>query len=142
MNNSGFQLQWTPALQTQVVVAIRYEYAISVIRKSDIGIRPCFGFAVSPYVHHLVTIPALSVVFPTYYNGVGSQLSVVPRMRYHVSETFYLDVNVPLPIVDIHWVCERVDDPSAPQVSSKFTSFSYDALPAGLSVRVGMGMRL
>jgi len=124
-------------------LAARYEYNLNLLRgKPEARFRPLIGFAGSPYFTRTSIQPFVSLSYPERDCRVGLDLAVVPRILWHINENWYLDLNVPVSLVDLGLEIRRTDNPVLPLEDRTTSTIDLLGFPARVHVRLGVGLRL
>ncbi len=131
------------SLDTEFLFAFRYEYNIVMLKKkADLKLRPTVGFSAEPYFSIVSYKPKISLTYPQRETGAGLSLSVIPRIIYNLGERWFLDLNVPLYLLDIYYSRGNIDRPDLPLDSRTTSTLEIHTAPPRFQVRFGVGLRL
>jgi hypothetical protein len=123
-------------------VVLKYEYIINLMKKRNPRLAPSVGLGAAPYFHHVRGVPTTSSAFPYRNTVFGLSGLLIPRVTYNVTSRLYLDINVPITILDLHHQSNKVSNPAVP-VSKRTNSLTrFDMLQLEpITVRIGLGIR-
>ncbi len=124
-----------------VSVAVRYEYIVNLVKNRKYILQPSLGFAAMPYYNRYSATPYLSSDYPTAQTVAGIKHFIVPRVNVSLSRRLYADVNVPVCVLDIGTMKQRISDPRLSAVAQKYSIIDASAFNY-YTARVGLGLRL
>lgn len=122
--------------------ALRYEYILVLAKKKDWKVQPSLGFSGQPYFNVDKLVSGTAAVFPTSYSEVGMRGYVIPRINADICKRVFLDVNVPVCVMDMKYTSRKQMSPSLPAAQQNVNLFDFAAFPSLFSFRVGLGVRL
>jgi len=84
-------------------IVLKYEYIMTFRKMKEKKLVPSFGFAVSPYYKQTNYNPVLSNEYPAVERFFGARFFVTPRMTYYFSPKFFIDLNIPISVIDTYF---------------------------------------
>ncbi|MEO7174774.1 MAG: hypothetical protein ABIV51_02995 [Saprospiraceae bacterium] len=127
---------------TTTLISMRYEYILNFNKNREKKIVPSLGFAARPYYSENSTKPSITTLLPSSDKELGFRAYVTPRLTYYISSRFFIDLNLPLCVLQANSSSELVDNPALPENARKTTTFNFDALTNVLSGRLGIGLKI
>lgn len=127
---------------TESAVVFRYENILIFNSDREKKLVPALGVGISPYFQGLGVILNVSNRFKTRETYLGANFFVAPRINYFINEKFFLDLNIPVTLFDLHLQSVVEDNPAIPVSQRKTSSLNFSMLPKIFSARVGVGMKL
>ncbi len=121
-------------------LTLRYELGYQLV--STNGLEIWGGAFIQPTFQSRKITPESEYLYTTKNSSSGSSIGIVPRLNYSFSDNLYLDVNIPISLLDWRVRKDSYESsivPSAPIEESKSTS---TAIPARFHFRIGLGVRL
>ena len=130
-------------ITTNVSIAMRYEYDVLFFKKKEgAKLMPYLGFSMNPYFSNKKYSSKISTSFPTNQNSFGALLSIVPRLNYNLNENWFIDVNVPVNIVDLNVTVNSNDNPALTEQQRSSSTLGFAMFPSKFLVRFGVGLRI
>jgi hypothetical protein len=123
-------------------MALRYEYILVFAKKKDWKLQPSVGFSGQPYFNIDKLTSGNTSVFPTSYSEAGMRGYVIPRINADICKRVFLDVNVPICMMEMKYTSRKQMSPSMPAAQQNVSLFDFEAMPSYFSFRVGLGVRL
>jgi hypothetical protein len=123
-------------------MALRYEYILVFAKKKDWKVQPSLGFSGQPYFNVDKLTSGNTSVFPTSYSEIGMRGYVIPRINADICKRVFLDVNVPICMMDMKYTSRKQMSPGLPAAQQNVSVFDFEAMPSYFSFRVGLGVRL
>jgi hypothetical protein len=123
-------------------VSIRYEYLLTFNKNKDNKTVFSLGFGINPYFKGDKYIPRISSEFPTTYNDYGLNLFIVPRITYHLTSKIFIELNIPVCLINSYWEYGKSDNPQLPYNQRKVNTVYFEELPINYSCRLGIGIKL
>jgi hypothetical protein len=120
---------------------IKYEYIRRIINIKD-KLDFMFGVACEPYLESIRQKPEISTSFRSKRLYLGSRFYLIPRGTYSFNKRFYLDLNFPVEILDLHWIKERINNPALPENIQKNNKFYSNFFDKTIQIRIGVGIRI
>ena len=127
---------------TSTSIAVRYEYIRTFAKKQNSRFMPSLGFAIMPYYQRAHFTPIMSTFYANITTYVGAKGFLIPRINYSLSKRVYLDLNVPVCVVDAHVAMQRAQDPTLPAARQKSSTTNIDIPSEFFSLRLGVGVRI
>lgn len=122
-------------------ISMRYEYILNFNKGKDTRMVPSLGFGIMPYYGHYNDQPAESNSFRSSEYYTGAKVFLTPRLTYHLSPKFYIDLNIPLCLFDSYFQSYKDEDPTLPIKDQKKSTFNFEAFPKAFSGRLGIGLK-
>jgi hypothetical protein len=122
--------------------ALRYEYILVFAKKKDWKVQPSLGFSGQPYVNVDKVTSGATTIFPTSYSEVGMRGYIIPRINTDIFRRIFLDVNVPVCMMDMKYTSRKKMNPSLSPANQNVSLFDFEAMPSLFSFRIGLGVRL
>lgn len=129
--------------KTKALFSARYEYVISLKGNQKASkFHPYLGLSVSPYFEHFREIPFINTSFPRTINQFGTLFSVVPRLNYSLKGNWFLDLNIPIQMIDVNAIFRKNEDPVLPEENRVTSDVNLNFSPLNVLVRFGVGIRI
>ncbi|RYD55664.1 MAG: hypothetical protein EOP56_15210 [Sphingobacteriales bacterium] len=123
-------------------IVLKYEYIINMMKKRNSKLAPAIGLGAAPYFYHTRGIPTASSHFPYRNSSFGFSGLLIPRVTYNVTTRLYLDVNIPITILDMDHRSNKFSDPTLPVAQRTSSLTSFNMLPSQpFTARIGLGIR-
>lgn len=122
--------------------SLRYEYNIILDNFSSAKLTTSAGLAISPYFNRTEHIPKNSHSFATATTISGASAFLIPRLMYQFSEKFFVDLNIPIYLVDNHLSVSKVENPLFTEDQQRTSTVNSQLLPRKMSCRLGIGINL
>jgi len=123
-------------------ISARYEYILNFNKSKDRKFVPSLGFGVNPYYRQNNYTPKISSSFATSEIYCGAKVFITPRLTYYLSSKFFLDINIPICIIDSYFLIDKENDPAIPTQERTITTFNINGIPKVFSGRIGVGLKL
>ena len=131
------------ATENSLHLALRYEYALKLNLGSESSrLIAYLGFAGSPYFKTVKIKPEVSESFSESQSQLGLVLSVVPHITYSLSPKWYLDLNLPISVVDVAYINFKTSDPVYQLEQRKISTSELSTFPSDFLVRFGIGFKI
>lgn len=129
--------------RTSVFIALRYEFDYMIIKNKESNrLKPSLGFAVRPYYYRAAFVPRVSSLFASSQSSAGAIFSIVPRINYDLNKRWFIDLNVPINLLDVSAQTSMRDNPAIPVNQRTITTIVAEAVPSQYLIRLGIGVRL
>lgn len=120
-------------------IQMRYEYMQVFMKKKRF--QPCIGLGISPYYFRYKSLPTAN-----YYNfftehSYGIQAYLTPRINYYFSKRIFLDVNVPIKMLDFKYSTRKEQIGLSPN-PNKLNGTDTKVFEDALYIRFGLGLKL
>jgi hypothetical protein len=122
-------------------LSFRYEYILNFLKGKDSRFVPSLGFGINPYYWHYTELPSIPSEYRTAENIIGAKFFLTPRLIYHISPRFYLDLNIPICIIDSYFDSFNNEDPTLPVDEHQTNTINLEAFPKVFSGRIGVGLK-
>lgn len=123
-------------------MAGRYEFILNFNKSKDTKFVPSLGFGVSPYFSMSRSKPLVASAFPTSQNRIGFNVFIAPRLTYYFSSKFFLDVNIPICLVDNYMQINKSNNPILPAGQGTVSTYNINQFPKIFTGRVGIGLKI
>lgn len=131
------------AAENSLHLGLRYEYAIRLNLGSESSkLSAYLGFAGSPYFKSVNIKPEVSESFSESQSQLGLVLSLVPHITYSLSPKWYLDLNLPLSVVDVAYINFKTNDPVYQLEQREVSTSELSTFPSDFLVRFGIGFKI
>ncbi|MFT5821640.1 MAG: hypothetical protein ACI8ZM_002894 [Crocinitomix sp.] len=127
---------------TNVFIALRYEFDYQIIKNKDSKLKPSLGFAVRPYYSHASLRPKVSSIFSSSELNVAAMFSIVPRLNYDLNKKMFIDLSIPLSLAELGVRSTTWDNPAIPVNQRTVSTFVVEVAPSEYLIRLGIGIRL
>jgi hypothetical protein len=124
-------------------IGFRYEIARQLAlfsKESNFAFE--LGVAVSPSMSVMSVNPVTSNSYPHRNTQRTVDVLVVPRCTYSFYEKWLVDLNTAINGVRFSHQLDKVENPSISVSEQKSTESSYNFLPKGFEIRIGLGYRI
>lgn len=128
--------------ESQVAIAMRYEYIIPFIKRPGARFVPSLGVAAMPYFERIALVPYLTPYYSMATTSVGIRTFIVPRLQVNITKRLFADVNIPICTTDMAAVRQHIDDPTLADEAQNYSTGNFNALPTYVSARIGLGLKL
>jgi hypothetical protein len=129
--------------RTNVAIGLRYEYDYRLFKKKDdCKLKSYLGIAVNPYFSSSTFDPNSTIYFTTRQQSIGATIAFMPRLNYYISERWFLDLNIPISIMDMNITTNKVDNPILSEQQRSVSTVNFSQLPCKFLVRFWVGFRV
>jgi len=143
VGNSGTAISGSILKKTQNKIAVRYEYDFLFFKKkTEAKLRSYLGLSVNPYFSNTQYSSNIPAAFPTSQSSIGALITVIPRLNYNINERWFLDLNIPINIIDLNLVNDKAENPQLTAAQRSITTFNFAQMPSQFLVRFGVGFRV
>lgn len=125
-----------------MAISIRYEYILTFNKSKNTKILPSIGFGINPYFRQNNYSPKITTSFPTSEISAGIRTFITPRLTYFVTSKLFIDLNIPLCILDTSFFVDKEDNPAIPSQERTLARFDFKQFPTVFSGRLGIGFKL
>lgn len=129
-------------LVTTTEIAARFETILPIRKLQSERFKTGLGFAGGLAYYRTLIEPFSPIQFRNTNNTAEFQLQVVPRITYWFTQRLCLDLNIPYTFARMSYQVDRTWNPTLPPLYQKSNTFTYEGLPSGLSLRLGVGVTL
>jgi hypothetical protein len=131
-------------LSTEFSVSARYSYNIRLFKSRDWSVIPFLGLSASPFYRSESgsDFPG-TFYFRTVREG-GFDFEIIPRININITESVFLDINIPLRICQMSYRYLKIDNPAIPenQRVNRGTQFNvFSTAPELYQLQVGLGLK-
>lgn len=122
--------------------ALRYQYTFNFLKKARL--RPQAGISLLNQYVNTRTEPSISNIYPRTSRNWISLVSLSPQLRYDISPRYFVDVAVPVEILQFGAAYQRIENPTLPERQQRNGGLEFNSFPGlndALHVRVGGGIR-
>ena len=124
---------------TNFLIAFRYEYNFIFLKNNEKSkLIPALGFSIDPYFSRESYKTKVSLSYPSTENVLGATASVIPRIIYNLTEIIFLDLNIPIHIIDVNYNTAT----NLQRSHTRTPTVDFIAFPSKYLIRFGIGLRL
>jgi hypothetical protein len=123
-------------------ISLRYEFILNLIKSKDVKWVPSLGFSYNAFYERIKNKPIISTYFPSYNQTIGGVACIIPRINYYINSRFFLDLNIPICIVENAYNTSRTENPSIPKDNRRVSRFDMSLFPNMFTARLGIGIKL
>ena len=123
-------------------ISFRYEWTFSARRSANEKWLLAATLGAQPYFWSQEESYALTNVFPSTQIRVGTRINLGARLNYAINDHLYLDINLPVPVFDVHNTSFKQENPDLPEEQRSTSTFELDMFPSYLAFRFGVGYRI
>lgn len=123
-------------------IAARYEYILNFNKSKDRKFVPSLGLGISPYYRQNNYSPKNPSSFSTSEIYFGANVFITPRLTYYLSSKFFIDINIPLCVLDSYFLKDKEDNPAVQVEERTISTFNLNGFPKVFSGRIGVGLKL
>ncbi|MCB0603063.1 MAG: hypothetical protein KDC28_17620 [Saprospiraceae bacterium] len=128
-----------PGSTSQASFGLRVEYAYPFVSAN--GIRLYAGAAVNPALSTKSQIPESTYFYDTHTSDFSVALDVVPRIQVDLTDALFIDVNIPVTIINWTQSSIKYESSIVPSAPIKDTGSTTLILPRRVLIRLGVGVR-
>jgi hypothetical protein len=124
------------------LVNIRLKYEINNVLLKNLKeskFKPMLGFLLEPYYGRSKNIPKTSLSFLNTYAEIGASLGFVPRVTYNFTHKWFVDINVPINVIETTYSRTKIENPSFTAEQQSSSLIDIVVFPSGGSIRFGVG---
>mgnify|MGYP001107587893 CR=1 FL=1 len=104
--------------------------------------KPSLAYAIGPYFNQVKSVPLTLVTFHTNSRNLGVHLHLTPRLIYLLNSRFYLDLNMPLNLLQANLHNQIILNPSFSSREQKKWTTELKVLPQAYMLRFGLGIQI
>ncbi len=120
---------------------IKYEYIFRLSDKEkNYGVM--LGTSVEPYIHRDIFLPLVSKYYLTKQFTLGGKFYIIPRGIIPLKKKFYIDINIPIEIIDLNWKRTYVDNPGLSEDLRSTNNYENAFFRNLFQFRIGLGIKL
>jgi hypothetical protein len=123
-------------------ISVRYEYILNLNKLKEKKYLLSFGFGFNPFYKKDTFKPKVSSSFETSIQEIGINSFVTPRFTYFITSKIFIDVNIPICIINTVVQSQLIDNPQLTVNQRKITTANFNELPKIYSARIGVGIKL
>lgn len=139
--NGGYLYQTRYKL-SDTRIALRYEYIINLIKRSNARLVPSVSWAAMPYFNKFAQRPYSSVDYPITTTVLGVKSFITPRLQMNISKRVFADVNVPICLIDMGTQRQNIENPTLPARAQKYGIVDFQMMPRYFTARLGLGLKI
>lgn len=117
---------------------IRYQHKIKKAPKITLEI----GGGGQPFYYWSKVNPLVSQSFPSRFQSLGLRAYLVPGVSYLISKKCYLNLNLPIDLMQFSLNNQIVQNPSFTSQQQRTTTFNYESFEQKICLRMGIGINL
>lgn len=123
-------------------ISFRYEYIVNFRKSKSSRFAPSLGYSGNPYFESEQFVPEKANEFKNGQITIGGRVSVIPRLIYYLGARFYIDLNLPICVMDMNYRMYQNENPSIPDNQRRISNFNFELFPKVLAARIGVGLKL
>ena len=123
-------------------ISARYEYVLNLNKLKEKKCLLSLGFGFNPFYKKDRFIPIVSSSFETSVQEIGVNAFVTPRFTYFISPKIFIDINIPICIINTVIQSQFIDNPQLAYNQRKITTANFNEIPRIYSARIGVGIKL
>jgi len=124
-------------------IRLRYEMNNTLLKHlTESKFKPMLGFLFEPYYGRSKNLPKTSQSFPNTYTEIGAIIGFVPRVTYNFNPKWFIDINVPINVIQTNYSHTKVENPSFSVEQQSSSLIDIVVFPSGGSVRFGLGFKI
>ena len=121
-------------------LGVRYAINFNSLVGQKSVVQPHFGLSVLPYMHRVNTNPENKALYKTTQTNLGVLGQFISRLIIQLSDFIYLDLNLPISILEAKQQTMRLQDggQNLPDIKESKTDLRW--LPKKTHLRIGVGV--
>lgn len=143
VDSNGTTISGSILRKNQNMIAVRYEYDFLFFKKkTEAKLKSYLGLSVNPYFSNTRYSSNITAAFPSSQNSLGALIAVIPRLNYNINERWFLDLNIPINIIDMNVVNNKTENPVLTAEQRSITTINFAQMPSQYLMRFGVGFRV
>lgn len=138
--SSGYQVQ---RVVHTFDIGLRYQFTWSILKEGRW--LPQVGMSMLGMYESIFNHPVLSgIYYDRTWRRIGGTFSLIPQLRFNISDKFFIDLGLPINIFDVGFVYQRIHDPSLKKMQQRNTSIETSfplKAPDVFQLRLGFGLK-
>ena len=122
-------------------IGFRYDYNFALSNNTK-AIKPYLGVSTSLGYINEINEPKITSTFKSNENKLISNIGIVPRLIWSLSPIVFLDLNIPINVLQVEYSHYRIHNPSLPLEQQKNSNTEATFFPINYEVRLGLGVFL
>jgi hypothetical protein len=123
-------------------ISLRYEYIVNFNKSKDRKFVPSLGFGINPYFTHARFSPVVASSFPSSQKIIGFKVFINPRITYYVTSKFFVDLNIPICVLDNNLTVNKTRNPIISSSQSTISTYNFSQFPKVFNARIGIGLKI
>lgn len=125
-------------------ISFRYEYAYKIkVGDEASKLNLYIGLSGNPYFLRENFASNVSTdVSPKSQSQLGVAIGAVPRITYNITSNWFLDLNLPISVVDFAFIRSATSNPTRPIEFREINSSELVLFPRNLLLRFGVGLKI
>lgn len=125
-------------------ISFRYEFAYRVhIGDEGSKLNLYIGMSGIPYFLREKFASTISTdVFPKSQSQIGVAIGAVPRITYNLTSNWFLDLNIPISVVDFAFIRSVTMNPTVSMENRELNTTELVLFPSNLLLRFGVGLKI
>lgn len=136
LNNSDYMITDSEK-HTETKTAFRYQLSYGFFKERKWS--PYLGISSQLSYFRENSKPKTSLSFPMKSTNYNLYFTLVPGIKYSISDRFFADINVPIGILNHEIIRNHYDNPSIPSDQRSFSNSRTTFLPKKDQLRIGIG---
>jgi len=123
-------------------ISLRYEYTVIFKKLKASNFVPSISYAASTYFKVDQFVPKSSNQFKNTQSTLGARGFIIPRLTYFVGSKLFVDLNVPICVMDLYYRVNVNEKPGIPVNQQRISNINFELFPKVISVRIGVGIKI
>lgn len=124
-------------------ISFRYEFAYKIKAFDEASrFNLYIGMSGNPYYLKEKFAYGRSDFSPESQSQIGLAIGAVPRITYNITPNWFLDLNIPVSVVDFAFIRFKTDNPTRSLEYRKLNTTELALFPNNLLLRFGVGLRI
>jgi hypothetical protein len=123
-------------------ISLRYEYTVMFKKLKTSNFVPSISYAANTYFKRDQFVPKNSNAFKNTQSTLGARGFIIPRLTYFLGSKLFVDLNVPICVMDLYYRVNENENPSIPPNQQRINNINFELFPKVMSVRIGVGIKI
>lgn len=129
------------AKTTTFNIGFRYDYNY-ILSKNGSSFLAYFGLSSSIAYDIETNEPKITSSYKRNWSTIRSNFGIVPRLIWKLNSLVFIDLNIPINIIQVEYTHQRIHNPSLPLEQQKNGELETTLFPKNYEVRLGVGVFL
>ena len=121
-------------------IGVKYSYNWKVLDSKISKTEFYFGTGIEPLTNFSRNYSSSTTAFSIFNSNVDVNLSIAARMKWNVSDKFFVNLSVPYNYYTFSYFYENNENPILPRQQGQYSSTSSKVFPNDFTVKVGVGI--
>lgn len=122
-------------------IGVKYNYNWKIFESKPTKTQFYFGTGIEPMVNIVQNYSNSSINYSTYSTNIVANLSISLRMKWNVSDKFFVNVSLPYDYYTYSLFYVNNENPIIPLEQRKYTNSTGKVFPNDFTVKVGIGIK-